>query len=137
VDESEDAAVVRETCSLNLVHYFCPGPLVVEYLNDFDEELVLHPELTHSGHWNLWMDDTDLNDALFVIVIVRPSGLEFFCGRGKARAVRGFADNWVSDVEALQPAARKRKRLIIWDKVVRVGRRAAEHWLTRSTGLKA
>jgi hypothetical protein len=111
--------------------------LVVEYLNDFDDELARHPQLAASGHWNQWMDDTDLNDALFAVVIVRPSGLEFFCGRGRARAIRDFFDNWIGDVDALLPAARKRKQLTIPDRVVCVGRRAVENWLHRSLGLKA
>ncbi|MEX2119865.1 MAG: hypothetical protein WD847_09745 [Pirellulales bacterium] len=109
--------------------------LVVEYLNDFDEELARHPELADSGHWDLWMDDTDLNDALFAVVIVRPSGLEFFCGRGRGRAIRDFADNWVGDVEELQQEARK--SLTVSDEVVRVSRRAAESWLNRSLALNA
>jgi hypothetical protein len=104
--------------------------LAVEYLNDFDEELVRHPELADTGHWDQWMDDTDLYDAVFAVMIVRPSGLEFFCGRGTARAIRDFADNWVGDVEKLQQEARK--RLTVSDQVVRVGRRAAENWLNRS-----
>jgi hypothetical protein len=103
--------------------------LIVEYLNDFDEELARHPELADSGHWNLWMDDTDLNDAVFVVAIVRRSGLEFFCGRGTARAIRDFGDNWVGDVDGVQQEARR--RLAVSDKVVRVGRRAAESWLGR------
>lgn len=110
--------------------------LVVEYLNDFDDELALCPSLADSGHWNQWMDDTDLNDALFAVVIVRPSGLEFFCGRGQARAIRDFFDNWVGDVDALLREARKRKRLTIQEGVVRVDKRATENWLHRGLGVK-
>lgn len=110
--------------------------LVIEYLNDFDEELARHPELADTGHWDLWMDDTDLNEAVFVVVIVRPSGLEFFCGRGTARAIRDFGDNWIGEVEAFQSEARKTKSLAISKEVVLVGRRAAEHWLNRSLNEK-
>jgi hypothetical protein len=106
--------------------------LIVEYLDEFDEELAVRPELLASGHWNLWMDDTDLNDALFAVTIVRPSGIEFLCGRGTARAVRDFGDNWVGDVDELEQEARK--RLAVSDKVVRIGRRAAESWLGRGLG---
>ena len=78
------------------------------------------------------MDDTDLSDALFVVVIVRPSGLEFFCGRGGARAIRAFADNWVGDVEELRQEAGK--QLGPLSEVVRVDRGAAEDWLGRGLG---
>jgi hypothetical protein len=81
------------------------------------------------------MNDADLNDALFAVAIVRLSGLEFFCGRGTARAIRDFADNWIGDVDELQQEARK--RLTVSDEVVRVGRRAAENWLNRTLALKA
>jgi hypothetical protein len=107
---------------------------VVEYLNDIDEELARDPEVYADGHWNLWMDDTDLNDAVFVVAIVRPSGLEFFCGRGTARAIRDFGDNWVGDVDGLQQEARN--RLAVSETIVRVGRKAAENWLGRGLALK-
>jgi hypothetical protein len=107
--------------------------LVVEYLDDYDAELARDPKLAGSGHWNLWMNDTDLNDALFVVVMVRPSGLEFFCGRGTARAIRDFAEGWVGDVEEVRQEARR--RLNVASESVVVGRKAAENWLGRSLQL--
>src|SRR4051812_37974173 len=73
------------------------GALAVEYLDDYDGELARHPDLAGEPHWNLWMNDADRNDALFVVMVVRPAGLEFFCGRGTARDVRDFAEGWVGD----------------------------------------
>jgi hypothetical protein len=107
--------------------------LAVAYLNDYDEELTGHPEWAADSHWNLWMNDTDLNDALFVIALVGQDGLEFVCGRGTARAVRDFADNWIGDVGDLLREARS--RLTVCRESVCVGRRAAENWLGRSLGL--
>jgi hypothetical protein len=109
--------------------------LAIEYLNDYDEELARDPELAKDSHWNLWMDDTDWNDALFVVMIVRRDSVELFCGRDKAPTVRELADNWVGPAEGLLGEARA--RLAVVGESVRVGRRAAESWLGRGLGLTA
>jgi hypothetical protein len=108
--------------------------LAVEYLDAYDEELARGPDLAGRPHWNLWMSDADLKDSLFVVMVVRRDGLEFFCGRGTARAVRDFADGWVGNTDDV--LAEARRRLAVAGNGVRVGRRAAENWLGRPLGLK-
>src|SRR5262245_26421927 len=49
----------------------------VEYLNDRDEELARFPHLAGQPHWNLWMMDTELEDALFAVLVFGPSGVRF------------------------------------------------------------
>src|SRR4051794_28587322 len=73
--------------------------LAVEYLTAYDEELARHPQLASQSHWNLWMDDSDWNDAMFVVLIVRGDGIESFCGRGTAPAIRELADGWVGPAD--------------------------------------
>lgn len=116
--------------------HYSPAELrdrAVEYLDDYDEELERYPEQRTESHWNLWMDDADLNDALFVVLIVRPSGLSIFCGRGESYPIRRFAEHWVGDVEGLE--AEFRQRFAIPADLVQVDRTTAEGWLGRSLGV--
>jgi hypothetical protein len=105
-----------------------------EYLDDYDEELARDPELAGESHWDLWMNDANLHDALFVIMIVRPDGLEFFCGRGQAYDVRDVFDNWTADPEGLRREAAR--RFAVPGEAARLERRAAEKWLGRGLGLR-
>jgi hypothetical protein len=104
-----------------------------EYLDDYDEELARDPELADESHWDLWMNDADLHDALFVIMIVRGDGLEFFCGRGQAWDVRNVFDNWVADPDGLRQEVSA--RFAVPGEAVRLDRRAAEKWLGRGLRL--
>ena len=107
--------------------------LAVGYLNDYDEELARFPDLAGQAHWNLWMNDADLNDALFAVLIFRESGLEFFCGRGDAYAVKSFAESDFPD-DPEDVLKEMRARFVVPHESVRVARQSAEEWLGRRIG---
>jgi hypothetical protein len=74
----------------------------VEYLTDYDEELDRFPELVGESHWNLWMKDGSLQNAMFAVLVFQSSGVKILCGTGKASSVKGFANSgFPDDVEQL------------------------------------
>jgi hypothetical protein len=104
---------------------------VVEYLNDYDDELARFPELSGQPHWNLWMRDARYEDALFAVLIFRADAVEFFCGTGNAYEIKrvaesDFADNPDEMLEMMKA------RFSIPRGGVRFERQAAEKWLGRS-----
>ena len=104
---------------------------VVAYLRDKDEDLAQFPRLVGKPHWNLWMMDLRLEDALFVVLIFRTDGLEFFCGTGNAFEVKSFAESDSPDnADAL--LGMMTDRFSFPEGSVRFDRLAAEDWLERS-----
>lgn len=65
----------------------------VEYLSDYSKELARFPQLAENPHWNLWMIDKELENALFAILVFRLDGVEFTCGTGESFAIREWSDN--------------------------------------------
>lgn len=61
----------------------------VEYLREHDEELEQFAELVGKPHWNLWMMDTELKDALFAVLEFRPEAVGFMCGTVNSFAIQG------------------------------------------------
>ena len=102
----------------------------IEYLDEYDDELVRFPELVGQPHWNLWMMDARFEDALFAVLIFRTDGLEFFCGKGNAFEVKRFAECDFPD-NPDEVLAMMAARFSIPKGSVRLGRRAAETWLGR------
>jgi hypothetical protein len=104
--------------------------LVVGYLGSHDEELGEQCFLKHQPHWNLWMSDGRLEDALFVVMVFRTDSMEFACGVGSAFDIRHFADSdFPDDPEQVVAALSRRFRVPMG--AVRFPRAAAEHWLGR------
>lgn len=58
------------------------------YLARVDREDDEFPGDADLPHWNLWMRDRRLDDALFVALIFRRGGVEFVCGSGYAFDIR-------------------------------------------------
>lgn len=103
----------------------------VAYLRDQDEELARFPDLAGQPHWNLWMMDARFQDAIFAVLIFRPTGIELFCGTGNAREVRQFAESDCPE-NPDEVLAAMRARFFIPEASLRLDRRAAEGWLGRS-----
>ena len=101
----------------------------VEYLADHDSELARFPELTGQAHWNLWMMDAELDDALFAAVVFAPSGVQVVCGTGNSFDIR----SWDSDHPANPPGleAELRRDFRVPEAAVSIGRADAEAWLGR------
>ena len=103
---------------------------VVEYLQDFDAEAARFPEEAGKPHWNLWMMDGRLEDALFAAFVFRPGGVEFFCGTGEAFAIKRFAESdFPEDVEELP--AEMARLFTVPEGSLRLSREEAEAWLGR------
>ncbi len=103
--------------------------LAVEYLRDRDEELRVHPWIAGRPHWNLWMADTNLDDALFAVLAFHPEGIVFVCGTGDSFAIR----RWDAD-EPDDPAklvAELRREFRVPEPPVLLTRADAEGWLGR------
>jgi hypothetical protein len=104
--------------------------LAVEYLGFHDEEVRGLPEIAGQPHWNLWMADARLEDALFAVLVFRPGGVEFVCGTGDAFAIRRFAESdFPDDIERV-PAEMSR-RFAVPAGSLHLSREAAEGWLGR------
>jgi hypothetical protein len=101
-----------------------------EYLQDQDEERARLPDLAGEPHWNLWMNDARYEDAVFVVLVFLPAGLEFFCGRGDSFQVRHFCEHDFPD-DLLETYEAMRGRFTI-PAILRIDRRTAERWLGRS-----
>jgi hypothetical protein len=69
----------------------------LEYLEEHDQEIARFPEEASQAHWDLWMMDARLEDALFAMLIFRPEGVEFFCGTGDSFKVRQFCGHEFPD----------------------------------------
>ncbi|MEQ8789868.1 MAG: hypothetical protein RIC55_26475 [Pirellulaceae bacterium] len=69
----------------------------VAYLDEYDEELTRFPDFAGQTHWNLWMRDVQLEDALFVVLVFRADEMEFICGTGDAFQVKSFAEREFPD----------------------------------------
>jgi hypothetical protein len=113
--------------------------LTVEYLYDWDKELSRFPDLVREAHWNLWQWDEPSRverDSYFVVVVVRPSGLEFLFGYGPQREVRHFADGECpDDVDEVVPELMR--RFTVPCGKLSVERVLAEKWAGRGLGLHA
>jgi hypothetical protein len=106
----------------------------LEYLQDRDEELRRFPEEAGQLHWDLFMYDARFEDALFVVLVFQPKGVEFFCGTGDSFAVRHFCGHdFPEDPREMYGAMRERFQIMqapLW-----LERQAAEEWLGRELDL--
>jgi hypothetical protein len=102
----------------------------VEYLGEYDQELARFPRLAGRPHWNLWMIDAALEDALFAVLIFRPDGADFFCGTGDSFDIRRWSENTTSDAAELEAEAAHRFRVA--PEALRLSRPSAEAWLGRA-----
>ncbi len=103
--------------------------LAVEYLGDRDVELRVHPWIAGRPHWNLWMCDSDLDDALFVVFAFRPEGVEFVCGTGNSFAIRSWDPDAPADDAGLDMELRRDFR--VPEPTTVFSRLDAEAWLGR------
>jgi hypothetical protein len=101
--------------------------LVVEYLQEKDAEVEAIPHIAGEPHWNLWMRDARLEDALFTVLVFEASGIAFFCGIGNRFDIQGY--DFTGDVKEL-PAEMERL-FAIPQGVLHLDRRTAEAWLGR------
>jgi hypothetical protein len=83
---------------------------------------------TGRPHWDLLMQDGGPEPGFFVVFVFhpRPRGLESLCGTGDSFRVRSFCEG---DAGGLLEAFRE--RFTVPGGTLRVGRKAAEHWLGR------
>jgi hypothetical protein len=102
----------------------------VDHLSEYDQELVRFPESAGKSHWNLWMIDTEFEDALFAVLVFHPSEVEFFCGTGNAFAIKRFAEtNFPDEVEQL--LAEMARAFSVPEGSLHLVREEAEAWLGR------
>jgi hypothetical protein len=100
-----------------------------EYLGMIDEDVELHPESASRPHWDLWMRDGRLDDALFVVMNFRDDCVEVYCGSGNAFAIRSVSD----DYTGFEPdeAYEGMNENFNVGPLLRIDRRAAALWLGR------
>jgi hypothetical protein len=103
----------------------------VEYLDQYDDELARFPKLVGQPHWNLWMSDRTIPDALFAVLVFRPDSMEFFCGAGDGFQIRDVTEHANFD-KGEQMALEMKERFHIPVARVVVDRVSAEKWLGRS-----
>lgn len=105
---------------------------VVEYLDATDAEIEDDPDLARRSHWNLVMDDGELGDAFFAMMIIHPDGLEILAGTGDPYDVREVT-------EAYTIVQVDKVRLALIAKFpcqsLKINRPEAEQWLRRGLGL--
>jgi hypothetical protein len=100
------------------------------YLGMTDEENTFHPEDAHRPHWDLWMRDRRLEDALFIVMNFRADCVEVYCGSGSAFAIRAVADRYTGFEP--DPAYEAMDRTFhVEQSFLRIDRRAAALWLGR------
>ena len=104
---------------------------VSEYLQAYDEELAQFPDLVNNSHWDLWMADYDLtSDAVFVVMVFRPSGIEVLVGKGAGYSIRVFCEHdCPREMEEIPGALRQRFQ--IQKEQITIARDIAELWLGR------
>jgi hypothetical protein len=103
--------------------------LAVEYLRDRDEELRSHPWIAGEPHWNLWMADAELEDALFAVLVFRPAGVEFVCVTGNSFAIRRWDSDDPANPDGL--VAELRRDFRVPQPTVTISRADAEAWFGR------
>jgi hypothetical protein len=103
---------------------------VAGYLRRHDEELARFPDEVGQPHWNFWMKDFELGDAVFAAVVFRPGGLEFFCGTGDCYAIKRFGESEFPD-DPEQIPVEMRRRFTVPDASLHLGQEAAAAWLGR------
>ncbi|MDY3558554.1 hypothetical protein R5W23_005674 [Gemmata sp. JC673] len=103
--------------------------LALEYLRGRDEELQIHPWIRGLPHWNLWMTDAELDDAIFAVLAFGPDGVVFTCGTGNSFAIR----RWDADEphDAAKLTAELRRAFRVPEPVIFLTRADAETWLRR------
>lgn len=103
--------------------------LAVEYLRERDEELRIHPWINGQPHWNLWMADADLDDALFVVLAFNPESVVFVCGTGNSFAIR----RWDADEpdDAAKLVAELQRDFRVSEPAIFLSWADAEAWLGR------
>jgi hypothetical protein len=103
----------------------------INYLSIYDEEVAESPDLLGKPHWDLWMKDDRLEDALFAVLVFGDTTVQFICGTGDPYAIRKFAGrNFPADVYKLTQAMEKKFTTPLGTLVL--SRKAVEAWLGRS-----
>jgi hypothetical protein len=105
--------------------------LAVEYLQDHDQEVAENFSIAGEPHWDLWMMDARLEDALFIVLVFHPHGVEFFCGTGDAFAIKRFAGSEFPDDPGALFTEMSRRFAVPQGRLC-LDRAAAEAWLGRS-----
>jgi hypothetical protein len=102
-----------------------------EYLRRLDEDEAEYPSNPDKSHWDLLMQDSRREDALFAVLVFAADGVEFFCGTGEASEVIHFSSHDFPDDPA-EMYAEMSRRFTIPGPVVRFERPVFEKWLGRS-----
>jgi hypothetical protein len=98
-------------------------------LAEHDAEVARFPDLAGRPHWNLWMMDAELDDALFAALVFGPAGLRLVCGTGNSFDVRGWDSEEPADPSGLESELRRDFR--VPEAAVSISRADAEGWLGR------
>lgn len=122
---------VCEPDSKNQLTAFEVHDHAVEFLNDYNSEIELFPQLAGHVHFEFVMADHDLRrDAVFVAYLFRPGGLELVAGRGDAFGLRSYVEHDLpEDTDAAADSLRSRARLSVAP--LQIERRQAVEWLGR------
>ncbi len=101
----------------------------VETLEDRDRESARFPENRGQPFWDLYMMDVEAENALFVLLVFGPTGMDVSCGTGSAYAIRQWSDDY--DGSTTEVAAAAAQEFAVAAEPLRFGRPAAEAWLCR------
>jgi hypothetical protein len=110
--------------SQNLREWAC------DYLGRRDEEFGGNSAQARRPHWDLWMKDGDLENALFAVLLFRPTEVEFFCGTGDSYQVRHFCEH-DAPKSPDHLFERMQQRFRISRRPWRISRTKAKQWLGR------
>ena len=101
----------------------------VEYLAEKDQEFARFPELVGMPHWNLWMIDAELDNALFAVLVFGRNGVRVLCGTGNSFDVLSWEND--NPVNPSELEAELRRNFQVPEAAVSIGRPDAVAWLGR------
>lgn len=102
--------------------------LAFDYLWQAEDYNRAYPQYADLPHWDLWMIDAQPENALFVVLIFRHDGIEFFCGTGEAYQIDAYRDGIQNADQAFDIMS---DHLNVPQPALRIERSAAEEWLGR------
>ncbi|VTU01114.1 unnamed protein product [Gemmataceae bacterium] len=122
-------AATRVTGSRNAITAADLREWAVAYLAEKDLEWAHFPELVGQPHWNLWMMDAELDNALFAAFVFGTAEVRVVCGTGDSFAIRSWDSDNPADPSGLEAELRRDFR--VPEAGVSIGRTDAEAWLGR------
>ena len=87
--------LIDTTVSVDAPGYISPEDVrdwLIDYLKSCDEDYQRFPQERKDAHWDLYMNDSEPDEAFFAAVIFHKSGLDFFCGTGDGYEIKTFCE---------------------------------------------